>query len=51
MLSFTADTANFSEGDIITVDGKKYKCQKKTSTAVAITRYFWFDALWDRLVK
>ena len=36
-------------GDIILVEGKKYRVTKKTRTAVAAERYFWFDALWDKL--
>jgi Lhr-like helicase len=36
-------------GDIILVEGKKYRVTKKTRTAVAVERYFWFDALVDKL--
>jgi hypothetical protein len=36
-------------GDIILVEGKKYRITKLTRTAVAVERYYWFDALWDKL--
>lgn len=35
-------------GDIIKVEGKNYRIEKKTCTAIAVSRYYWFDALWDR---
>lgn len=50
MKDFTTNTAFFDEGDIIVVDGKKYRAVKKTTTAVAVERYYWFDAIWDRYV-
>ena len=34
-------------GDIITWHGHKYKLTKKTKTAVAVERYYWFNALID----
>lgn len=35
-------------GQIITlISGDKYKITRKGSTAIAATRYYWFDALWD----
>lgn len=52
MLSFTAAVKNDVEvGDVITVDSKKYKVIKKTTTAVSVTRHYWFDALWDKIIK
>ena len=38
-------------GDVFThIDGHRYKVTKKTRTAIAVTRYYWFDALYDWLV-
>ena len=36
-------------GDIILVGDKKHRITKLTRTAVAVERYYWFDALWDKL--
>lgn len=38
-------------GDIIKVQGKNYRITKKTTTAVAVERYYWFDRLYDKWVK
>jgi hypothetical protein len=51
-MTFNIDLETFDAalvGDIILVEGKKYRVTKKTRTAVAAERYFWFDALWDKL--
>lgn len=39
----------FIVGDIIQVDGRNYRIDKKTCTAIAVSRYFWFDALYDKI--
>lgn len=44
----TSDIRGLLVGDIIKVDGKNYKIEKKACTAIAVSRYYWFDALWDR---
>ena len=36
-------------GDIIKVQGKNYRIVKKTTTAVAVERYFFFDRWMDKL--
>jgi hypothetical protein len=39
-------------GDIIRVgDGKTYKITKKTSSAIAVTPYYFWNRWWDKLVK
>lgn len=38
-------------GDIITSDGKRHKVTKVTTTAIAATRYYWFDAMFDKLTR
>jgi hypothetical protein len=38
-------------GDIIKVQGKNHRITKKTTTAVAVERYFWFDRLYDKWVR
>ena len=42
---------NATVGSIIKSNGRKYKVTKKTTTAMAVERYYWFDALWDKLIK
>lgn len=34
-------------GDVFQVNGKTYKLLKKTTTAVAVERYYWWDAAAD----
>ena len=36
-------------GDIIKVEGKNHKIVKKTSTAISIQRYYFFDRWMDKL--
>lgn len=39
-------------GDIFKhTDGHRYKVTKKTLTAIAVERYYWFDGLYDWLVS
>ena len=39
-------------GDVfINTDGHRYKVTKKTRTALAVTRYYWFDAAYDWIVS
>lgn len=38
-------------GDVfIHTDGHRYKVTKKTRTALAVTRHYWFDAAYDWIV-
>lgn len=40
----------YAVGDVLKwSDGKRYLLTKKTSTSVAMQRYFWFDAVGDWL--
>lgn len=39
------DVLGHSEGDIVRVGGKRYRLQKKTTTACAFTRWYWWDDL------
>ena len=45
------DVEGKNVGDIIDIDGKKFKILKKTTTTVAVERWYWFDALAVRLLK
>ena len=48
-LQFDGDINALRVGDIITLkDGKQYKLTKKTRSAVAVERYYWFDKLYDK---
>lgn len=39
-------------GDVFThTDGLRYRVTKKTRTVTAVERYFWFHAIYDRLVE
>ena len=38
-------------GDIIDIDGKKFKITKKTNTAIAVERWYWFDKIIAKLLK
>lgn len=44
-----SDVHGFAVGDVITWsgDGKQYKITKRTITAVAIVRYWWYQRLYD----
>ena len=38
-----------SVGDIVTfADGKRYRIEKKTTTAASVTRYYWWNRLVDK---
>ena len=39
---------NWQVGDIIKVENRSYRITKKTTTAMAIERYYWFDRLYDK---
>jgi hypothetical protein len=39
------------QGDIVKLDGLWYRINRKTTTAVSLSRYYWYDRLWDRLTK
>lgn len=45
------DTVYLKVGDIVRQDGKPYKVTKVTKTALAVTRYYWFDSAFDYLAK
>lgn len=36
-------------GCVFVYMGRRYKLLKKTTTAVAVIRYYWFDQLFDRI--
>ncbi len=38
-------------GDIVTLDGKQYVLEKKTTSACAIRRYWWWDRLYDKYLR
>lgn len=38
-------------GDIISIRNKRYRVDKKTSTACSISRYTWIDRLWDKYIR
>jgi hypothetical protein len=38
-------------GDIIKVYGKTYRVTKKTSTAIAVERWYWIDSLLAKLMS
>lgn len=51
-MSFTFEADNpyaVRVGDIVTSDGKRHKVTKVTRTAIAASRYYWFDELFDKL--
>jgi hypothetical protein len=51
-MQFNMDVEGCQEGDIFRwSDGNKYRLVKKTTTAVAVERYFWFDAVGSWLVR
>ena len=39
------------EGETFKFEGKRYRLERKRSTAVAVTRYYWWDALYDYLTR
>jgi hypothetical protein len=52
MLNYGPDTFRYAKpGDIVSIDGRRHKLLKKTTTAVSVKRYYWFDALFDKLIK
>lgn len=52
MLNYThEDVVGHSEGDIITINGKKFFLEKKTSRTVKVRRWYWFDSVTARVVK
>lgn len=36
-------------GDIVSINGKRHLILKKTSTAIAVKRWHWWDELWKKL--
>ena len=48
-ISYTPDAFRWAKvGDIVSIDGRRHRLLKKTSTAVSVQRHYWFD---DLLVK
>jgi len=45
------DVAGKSVGDTFYVKGKRYKLLKKTTTAVAAKRWYWFDVAIEKLLN
>ena len=39
-----------SQGDLITLDGKRWQIKKKTTSALMLRRYYWFSKYWDRIM-
>lgn len=37
------DVKDARAGDVVTIGGKRFLIQKKTSTAIAVRRWYWFD--------
>jgi hypothetical protein len=46
-----ADVLGVNEGEVFQIDGKTFRLEKKTSTAIAVRRYFWFDAVCEWLTR
>jgi hypothetical protein len=42
---------SFCVGDIIKYNGKNHRVTKNTRTAVALERYYWWDAVYDWCVR
>jgi hypothetical protein len=38
-------------GDVFKWNGKRYRIQKRTRSAISVTRYYWFDAASDWIVR
>lgn len=51
MFFYNDAVAKASEGDIVTIKGKRYQITKKTSTAIAVRRWYWFDDLIKKLTE
>jgi hypothetical protein len=45
------DTVGKNVGDSFYIKGKRYKLLKKTTTAIAAKRWYWFDVLFEKLFK
>jgi hypothetical protein len=45
------DVKDIRSGDLFVVNGKRYQLLKKTTTAVSVRRYYWFDELFDRFMR
>jgi len=51
-LQFDGDVDELNVDDIITFkDGKRYKITKKTRTAIACERYFWYNKIMEKWRK
>lgn len=42
---------NYEVGQVIELEGRRWRITRKGSTAYAMSRYYWFDAAWDWLVE
>lgn len=38
-------------GDVFKWQGKNWKITKKTRTAIAVSRHYWFDTLYERILN
>lgn len=46
------DPVSLKVGDIVSLkSGRKYRITKKTTTAVAVERYFWWDKIFDKIFR
>lgn len=49
-MNFTwEEVKNVQPGDVFTLRGQRYKLNKKTSTAISVTRWYWFNVVLDWL--
>ena len=52
IMYFDRDTVkNVSEGEVFILAGKSYKLLIKRSKCIEVSRYYWFDKLFDKLVS
>lgn len=52
MVSCTQDDVlGYNEGDVVTIQGKKYFLEKKSSRTIRVRRYYWFDAVISKIVQ
>lgn len=50
MVNYTAeDVAGHVAGDVVTIGGKKFFLEEKSSRVIKVRRYYWFDAIWTKL--
>ena len=51
-MQYDGDISDLKIGDVFKMrDGLQYKLTKKTRSAVAVERYYWWNRLWDTQFK